>query len=111
MMAVDPKDLLLGMVDAEMARRTVDKFPHRDYRVRIPLEAANLLVASAADREMSVSAYLRRAGLAFVALDQGIPLPVLLENEPRTRLRLASPKSDRSERGEGHGLWEIGSLL
>jgi len=106
-----PDDLLLGMVDAILARQAVDKSPHRDYKARMPLRVAPLLAEAAAAREMSVSAYLRRAGLAFVAHDLGISLEELLHDEPATRLRTEGPKTNRQEAGEGHGLWKIGGLM
>lgn len=106
-----PADLLMGMVDAVIANGVVDKSPHRDYKARMPLEVAPLLAKAAELRGMSVSAYLRRAGLAFVAADLGIPLEDLLRNEPATRLRTEGPKTNRSDAGEGHGLWKIGGLM
>jgi hypothetical protein len=101
---------LLGSLDAMLAAQQTTKPPHRDFRARMPLENVGYLVQAAADRNMSISAYVRRATTAFIAFDLGLDLAQLLENEPATRLRYESPEADRLERGEGHGKWVIGSL-
>lgn len=101
---------MMGQVDAKLARQKKAKKPHRDFRARIPLNAAPALNEAAAQRGMSVSAYLRRAGLAFAAHDLGLDLAQLLEDEPATRSRFAGTAADREMGGQGHGLWRIGGL-
>lgn len=107
----DPEALLLGQVDARLAsRRAFPKPPHRDFRARMPLSAVPAIIRAARERDMSVSAYIRRAGLAFAAYDLGLDLKELLEDEPATRLKYEGVPHDRLEHGQGHGNWIIGSL-
>lgn len=105
-----PEDLLLGQIDAVLATRKEKKPPHRDFKARMPLSTVQYVIEAAKIREMSVSAYLRRAGLAFVAHDMNLDLAELLEDEPVTRIRYESPNADRQEGGAGHGKWIIGGL-
>lgn len=104
------RELMMGQVDAELAKRKRSKKPHRDFRARIPLGAAGALNQAAAARGMSVSAYLRRAGLAFAAHDLGLDLGELLADEPASRTRFAGTAADREMAGQGHGLWRIRGL-
>lgn len=108
---MSPEDLILGMIDANLEARVVDKSPHRDYRARVPLSAVPALLEAADLRGMTISAYLRRAGLAFAAYDLGLSLDELLEDEPVSQLRWRNPGGNPSARGRGHGLWRIGGLL
>lgn len=107
----DWRELMMGQVDAELARRSRPKPPHRDFRARIPLSAAPALNQAAANRGMSVSAYLRRAGLAFAAHDLGLDLADLLSDEPTTRPgRFAGFRADLDPTGMPFGAWEIEAL-
>lgn len=104
------EDLMMGQVDAKIAARETRKKPHRDFKTRVPLSAAPILVEAARRRGMSVAAYTRRASLAFAAHDLGLDLRQLLEDEPVTRGRFDGFAGDRAEQGQGHGDWVIGGL-
>jgi hypothetical protein len=106
----DWRDLMMGQVDAHLARRAKPKKPYRDFRARVPLAAAPVINTAAANRGMSVSAYLRRAGLAFAAHDLGLDLADLLADEPVTRLKFAGFPGDHADQGQGHGKWRIEEL-
>jgi hypothetical protein len=106
----DWRDLFMGQVDVEMAKRRWPKRPHRDFKARIQLSAAPAVTSAAANRGMSTSAYIRRAALAFAAFDLGIDLDQMLSDEPATRLKSEGPKTNRLEGGEGHGNWRIEGL-
>lgn len=105
-----PADLLMGMVDARFEAQAHPPVAVRDFKTRVTVAVAPDVYEAAAAREMSVSAYMRRSLLAFVAFDRDLDLYELLRNEPATRLNNASPALDKSEDGQGHGLWRIGSL-
>lgn len=111
-MEVDPafQELFMGQVDAHLAKRVYERPAYRDFRARLPLRLAPVLTEAAAAREMSVSAYLRRAGLAFAAYDLDLDLAQLLEDEPPILLRFAPPSDGRRMAGSGHGKWRIGGL-
>ena len=100
----------MGQVEATLLTRKSPKKPHRDYRLRIPLSAAPALLAAAEKRGMSVSAYTRRASLAFAAHDLGLDLAQLLIDEPATRHKFDGGGLDREEAGQGHGNWVIEGL-
>lgn len=104
------QELMMGRVDATIAKRTHPKAPHRDFRTRMPQSAVASILRAAELRGMSVSAYLRRAGLAFVAHDLGLDLAQLLEDEPPTRNKFDGPKKDKVMKGQGHGQWRIEGL-
>lgn len=107
-----PEDLLMGQIDRVLAKRKDGSRPAcRYYKVRVQNSATMLIRDAAARREMSVSAYLRRAGIAFAAYDLGLDLAELLKDEPPTRLKYDGPRADRTEAGEGHGRWRIGGLV
>jgi hypothetical protein len=107
----DWRELMMGQVDAHLARRYPGKPPYRDFRARIPLVAAPALAQAAAARQMSVSAYLRRAGLAFAAFDLGLKVDDLLVDEPITRIsRFAGVRADFDPTGIPFGKWKIEGL-
>ena len=100
-------EALLAQVDASRERRGDNKAPYRDFRVRVPLDTANLVHRFASDRRMSVTGAARRSLLAFVAFDYGLDLRELLRNEPASRMQSEGPQVQHYERGEGHGNWSI----
>jgi hypothetical protein len=101
----------MGRVDQVAAtRKRTHKPPHKDFRARIALSAAPIVVRAAAERGMSVSAYIRRATLAFAAFDQGLDLSDILADEPATRLKSEAPGMEREDGGRGHGQWVIRGL-
>lgn len=105
------EDILLGMIDATLASRRKDyNIPHRDFKARIQMSAAPHVVKAAQERGLSVSAYIRRAALAFAAHDLGLDLAEVLKDEPQWRLRTEGPRTNHSEGGEGHGNWQIKGL-
>ncbi len=107
----DWRELFLGRVDATLTGKVSDRHrPHRDYRARIPLGSAGFLVSAADQRNLSVSAYLRRAGMAFTAFDLGMSLADLLDDEPATRHKFDGPQSDAVPQLHAHGLWQIQNL-
>jgi len=106
-----PQDLLMGQIDRVLAaRKEGTRPPHRSYRVRVQLSATMLIRDAAAARGMSVSAFLRRAGIAFAAYDAGLDVADLLKDEPPTRLKFEGPRVNREEGGQGHGKWKIRGL-
>lgn len=115
-MSVSPEEaaeILLGMLDAhdKEVDHEASRNPYRDYRVRVPLEAAGPIQQAAAARGMSIAAYSRRAVTAFAAFDLGLDPYALLKLEPATRLKSEGPKSNRYDRGEEHGHWMIKGLI
>lgn len=101
----------MGKVDATLTGKVTDRHrPHRDYRARIPLHSAGTLVKAAQERGMSVSAYLRRAGLAFAAYDLDLNLDQLLEDEPASRQKFDGPQADVVLGTDDHGPWWIQGL-
>lgn len=106
----DFRDVILANVDIKHDKRRRDKLPHRDFRVRVPLSAVTALRLAAERRGMSVSAYARRAAIAFVAHDLGISLTELLRDEPLTRHNSMRIADIVSEGGRGHGPWNIERL-
>lgn len=107
----DPAELLMGLVEVQIGRDYPADANYRAFRTKIPVKWAGEVYAAAAARDMSVSAYLRRSMLAFVAFDRSLDLTELLADEPPTRIRFAQPGNDRRENGTGHGRWEIGGLV
>lgn len=109
-MSRDWRDLVMGSVEAELDRRHKPKRPHRDFRARIQLSAVPMVVEAARRRDMSATAFLRRAALAFAAYDLGLDIDQILADEPATRLKSEGPKTNRYEAGRGHGDWRIMGL-
>jgi len=103
----DWRELLMGTVEAELASRDAPKRPHRDYRARVPLSAAPHIAEAARRRDMSITAYLRRAAIAFAAYDLGLDQQQMLVDEPATRLKSEGPRTNRLQQGRGHGDWKI----
>ncbi len=106
----DWQHLFMGQVDAKIAARKDTRKPYRDFKARIPLSAAPVLGAAAAQREMSVGAYIRRACLAFAAFDLDLDLAQVLIDEPETRRQYDGAFRDKAEAGQGHGNWVIEGL-
>lgn len=102
--------LFMGQVDAKLSKRSASKRPYRDFKARIPLNAAPALHEAARARGMSVGAFVRRSALAFVAHDLGIELSELLEHEPVTRVWLEAVAVTHDMAGQGHGQWVIKEL-
>jgi hypothetical protein len=109
-MKSDWQEVVLGQVDVVLAGRAITKKPHRDFKARIQLSAVPALTEAAKLRNMSVSAYTRRACLAFAAYDLGLNLADLLEDEPSQRLKSDPPTTNLEEGGRGHGNWVIQGL-
>lgn len=71
--------------------------------------AAGYVAEAARRRNLSITAYARRALLAFVSHDLGIPWEEIMRDEPGLWHRQSEPPAARG--GKGHGPWQIRKLV
>lgn len=96
-----------SLVDQAMAERQKSQ-DRRSLAINIPPEWQGMINRAAAGREMTLTAFLRRSMMAFVAHDLGLDYFTIMEGEPTVvGFDRKKHKSRGSGRGRGHGLWEI----
>jgi D-arabinose 5-phosphate isomerase GutQ len=82
--------------------------------LKLPDDWLAMVNAAAKTRNISVSAYARRALMSFVAHDLGQPFDDIMQTEPGIRGYAEDPArhGDQVERalGQGHGQWVIQQL-
>jgi hypothetical protein len=71
--------------------------------------AAGLVIEAARRRNLSITAYARRALLAFVCHDLDVPWEDVMRDEPGIWHRQSEPPEARG--GKGHGPWKIMRLV
>jgi len=92
----------------------VERQPRRAERksviLNMPLTMRVALALAADRRGMSLSGYARRAIMAFVCRDLGLPWFDMMADEPRIRRADTRRYSDSIPPGAAYGPWEIGEL-
>lgn len=73
------------------------------------LPVFRMLLEASRQRRLSPAAYVRRATMAMICHDLGVPLSEAVKHDPRMSRENGYPVLDES--GTGFGPWEIDSLM
>lgn len=99
------QDLLMDAVVGGGTHRT-----RRSIGVNFTPDLQRIVLASARERDMSLTAFARRSALAIATFDQGLDWLEVMRNEPRLRGFGQISEDPQSSRGLGHGAWKIVAL-
>jgi hypothetical protein len=98
------------IIQAQVAQSRVrDRAPRRSTALNYPQELYGLVLAAARERDMSMTAYSRRAVLAFAHHDVGFDWAKELAEEPAVA-SFSDPALRRELNGLGCGYWRIVQL-
>lgn len=103
------QDKLLAEYDARKdAAPDRHPTPRHTFAVNVPPEWLELVQDAAQARDLSVTAYVRRAALAFAIQDLGLDWETVMKGEPRIRPFTGLDGGDPERAlGYGHGDWRI----
>lgn len=101
------QDRLLSDYDAAHDPKRI----RHTFGVNLPLEWLELVQTAAEARDISVTAFVRRAAMAITVADLSLDWETLMKFEPRIRpyTGLDGADPERAE-GYGHGNWRITGL-
>ncbi len=107
-MAAKPswRNALLADYDARVDTRA----PRSTIRPNFPPDWYELIQDAAIARNLSMSAFIRRASMAFAIYDLGLDWEAVMQEEPRLRGFGEIDSEPVDERGYGRGLWKIEGL-
>lgn len=103
----DFRELMVAQLEASAPKETRGTW---QLGLKLPPDMARAMREAARGRDLALAAYARRAIMAMVAHDLGIPYSELMVGEGPVACFANDVQMERGLDGSGHGAWNIGSV-